>query len=557
MDKWIEEGRPTADIWVVGEAPGQDEIATGRPFRGSSGMLLDQMLLETGFQRINLFITNVCHVRPPVTFKNGKPIKDDIASFFLTKTGARQQGMEEVLGRYPLPPITSGRNRLLDLLANHNPRFILALGNTALWALTGQTGILKWRGSIITASATTRPNCKLVPTIHPAAVLREWSLRNIVVQDLRRARRESSFPEVRRPPWSFVVRPDFRTAFNYLSSLSALLDAGPVTLACDIETRSKQIACVGIAKSKLDAICIPFMSTERRDGYWAEEEERLLVIALRNVLTHPNARVVFQNGAYDLQYFAHQWGFLPRICDDTMLMQHVCFPGLRKGLDFLSSLYCDYHRYWKDDGKLWEPGDDEEIHWRYNAEDCVRTFEVYETLNRVVDAMGLREQYSFQMNELFPIVLRMMLRGIRFDEHRRAVVKGELEQFVSDANKWLETVLGHPLNVESNKQMKELIYDDLRVPTIINRKTGAPTLDDEALTRIQRKNPLLRPLLEVVRDIRSANTALSNVLGSRVSADGRARCTYNLAGTETFRFSSSEDSFGEGFNLQNLTKGDE
>lgn len=553
----IESGTPAMPIWIVGEAPGGEEVANGRPFVGASGQLLDRMLLETGFNRAACFVTNVCHERPPAQFKNGKVIRDDIASFFPTKTEARRQGIPEVLGRYPMAPVVEGLNHLSNLLAVHHPRLIIALGNTSLWALTGQTGILKWRGSIVTADRTPHPNGKVIPTIHPAAVLREWSLRNIVVQDLRRAKRESLFPEVRRPPWSFTIRPTLEDVSRWFASLSEVLDRGPITLAVDIETRSQQIACVGIARSKLEAICIPLMCVERPNGYWTYEEELIVVERLRAILSHPNCRCVFQNGAYDLQYFAKQLGFLPRISDDTMLMQHVCFPGLRKGLDFLSSLYCSYHRYWKDDGKLWEPGDDEEIHWRYNAEDCVRTFEVYEVLSGVVQSLGLEKQYEFQMKELFPIVLRMMLRGIKFDNGRRMAIKADLEQFVADANQWLTFVLGHPLNVSSGKQMQELIYEDLRIPVIRHRKTGNPTLDDEALDRIQRRNPLLRPLLEVVRNIRSANTALSNVLGSSVSRDARARCTYNLAGTETFRFSSAEDSFGEGFNMQNLTKGDE
>jgi DNA polymerase I-like protein with 3'-5' exonuclease and polymerase domains len=336
-----------------------------------------------------------------------------------------------------------------------------------------------------------------------------------------------------------------------------LLDDGPRTLACDIETRAGQIACIGIAWDQHNAICIPLMSIERPPGYWSETEEWYVILNLRKVLVHPNAQIIFQNGAYDLQYFAHQYGFLPRISDDTMLMQHVAFPGLRKGLDFLSSLHCAYHRYWKDDGKLWDATMPEDQMWAYNCEDCVRTYEVWASLRKVIEGLGLTDQYSFQMHDLFPLALRMMLRGIRFDTARRAEVRAELEAFIAAGNAWLEFVLGHKLNVESNKQMQALLYNDFRVPPILHRRTRRPTLEDEAMASIIRRFPLLRPLLEMVRDLRSANTALSTVISNPISPDGRARCSYNMAGTETFRFSSSTDAFGTGFNLQNITKGDD
>jgi len=553
----IESGSPSSPIWIIGEAPGGEEIAQRRPFVGASGQLLTQLLLETGFARHQCFITNVCHERPPEQVKNGKVIRDDISTFFLTKTEARRRLVSEVLGRYPLPPVVSGRNHLINLLALHRPQLILAFGNTALWALTGHTGILKWRGSVLTATETPQPFTKLIPTAHPAAVLREYPLRNIVLQDLRRAKRESAFPEVRKPAWQFIVRPTADTAIDYLNGLFRRLTWGRQTFACDIETRRGQIACVGIAQSETEAICIPLMCVERSEGYFSPDEERSIILLLRAVLSHPNARIVFQNGAYDLQYFAKQYGFLPRIQDDTMLMQHVCFPGLRKGLDFLSSLYCRYHRYWKDDGKTWDDSINEEQLWTYNCEDCVRTFECWQVLTEVVRARGLTDQYHFQMQELFPIVLRMMLRGIAFDSDRRASVQRDLEAFRLNAQDWLDRALGHTINVESSAQMQRLFYEDLRVPTILHRKTKRPTLDDEALDRIARQQPLLALLIQHIRDIRSANTALENVLTARVSPDGRSRSTINMAGAETFRFSSSEDAFGFGFNMQNITKGDE
>jgi len=548
--KQIIEGSPSRPVWVIGEAPGAEEVATGRPFSGTSGHLLNNLLREVGIDRSSCFLTNVCHERPP---------KGEISNFFPTKTAGRAEGLPIVLGRYVHQPVREGVAALGSFFSETaNPELVIALGGTALWALTGETGIMKWRASAMTAATTPSPLTAVLPTVNPAAILREWPLRYLALQDLRRWNKPNAFI---KPNWNFLIRPSLEEVLYRLHVLRMALDRAPDTglpLAADIETRGGQIACIGIAWTTLDALCIPLMCIERPEGYWNASEEALLIPEIRSVLCHPRARVIFQNGAYDLQYFARQYGFLPNLRDDTMLMQHTAFPGLRKGLDFLSSLYCTYHRYWKDDGKEWNAGGvgDEDRYWTYNCEDCVRTLEVFHTLNRVIDAMGLRDQYNFQM-EFFPIALRMMLRGTRVDFERRARMRAELEDYITKANAWFTEVLGHPLNVNSSDQMKDLFYGDFRLPVLKNRKTGAPTLDAEALEKIERRNPVLKPLLQRIADVRTARVTLSNVLEAQLPADGRARCTYNLAGAETFRLSSSTDAFGYGFNLQNLTKGDE
>jgi hypothetical protein len=59
------EGNPRADLMVVGEAPGQDEDRTGRPFVGRAGKLLDLLLMTVGFERERVYICNVLKCRPP------------------------------------------------------------------------------------------------------------------------------------------------------------------------------------------------------------------------------------------------------------------------------------------------------------------------------------------------------------------------------------------------------------------------------------------------------------------------------------------------------------
>jgi uracil-DNA glycosylase len=78
------EGSPTADVVVVGEAPGADEDRTGRPFVGRAGKLLDLMLASVGFERESVFICNVLKCRPPGN-RNPQPDEVEACSPYLVR----------------------------------------------------------------------------------------------------------------------------------------------------------------------------------------------------------------------------------------------------------------------------------------------------------------------------------------------------------------------------------------------------------------------------------------------------------------------------------------
>ena len=94
-----------------------------------------------------------------------------------------------------------------------------------------------------------------------------------------------------------------------------------------------------------------------------------------------------------------------------------------------------------------------------------------------------------------------------------------------------------------------------RKKEIFNRKTGTITLNDEALQKMAQREPMLRPLVRRITEHRSLGVFLSTFVGARLDKDQRLRCSYNIAGTETFRLSSSANAFDSGLNLQNIPKG--
>lgn len=538
-----------ARIMLVGEAPGENEVRDGAPFVGFSGQELNRMLQEAGISRAQCFLTNVCRERPA---------GNDIGQFIAMRKADITGSHIMLRDRFVLPPIRDGLAMLKREIEMCKPHVIIAFGNVAMWALTGKWGITSWRGSVLQCDLQLALDYqpKVVPTYHPAAILRQWTWRPIGVHDLKRAVKESQSVEINRPDYEFIIRPNYTQAVGILAMLYDAAERGELELSVDLETRAGHIACIGIAWSNTQAICIPLMCVERVEGYWQLEEEVNIVHALYCLLTHPAVKIDGQNFLYDAQYIFRHWHFIvPRVFD-TMIGQHSLFGTMPKGLDFLSSMYCEFHEYWKDEGKEWNQKIPEEQYWEYNCKDAVKTFEIKQVLQVTTGKMRLDGPSAFQQS-LFHPVLRTMNRGVRVDTKLKAQFGAELEAEMQQRLDYLKDMLGFDINLRSPKQMQALFYDLLKQKPVINRKTGTVSCDVEALRKIMAREPLLKPIVHAILEYRSLGVFHSTFVEARLDIDSRLRCSYNIAGTETYRFSSTQNAFGSGLNLQNVPSGGE
>lgn len=326
-----------ARIMIVGEAPGHEEERVGAPFVGASGNELTKMLTEAGINRSQCFITNVIRIRPP---------NNDLWAFIAQTKGKVTSSHVPLRDRMVMRCVVDGVKLLKQEILSCNPNVIIAVGNCSMWSLTGKWGITDWRGSILPCDLV--PGYKVLCTYHPAAIMRQWSWRTVLVQDLRRAARESAFREIRTPKWNFLLRPTIGQVLETIQRLIDRANSGPTVLSVDIETSLHFITCIGLAWNRTEAICIPFTCSDDDYGYWSLDEETIIVWNLRRLLTHPNIQVLGQNFLYDTQHIYRWWGFIPHFYCDTMFSQHVCFVGMPKSLDFQSSIYSEYYQYWKD-----------------------------------------------------------------------------------------------------------------------------------------------------------------------------------------------------------------
>jgi DNA polymerase len=147
-------GNPHARLMFIGEAPGRDEDIQGIPFVGRAGQLLTKMIEAIGLRREDVYIANVIKCRPP---ENRNPEPDEVAS------------CEPFLFRQ---------------VESINPVVIVALGTFAAQALLkSQDTISRLRGRVYRYGGS-----QLVPTFHPAYLLRSPDKKRDAWEDLKRAK---------------------------------------------------------------------------------------------------------------------------------------------------------------------------------------------------------------------------------------------------------------------------------------------------------------------------------------------------------------------------------
>ncbi len=156
-------GNPQADLMFVGEGPGYDEDMKGEPFVGRAGQLLTDIIQKgMKLQRSDVYIANVVKCRPP---NNRNPETDEIAacSPFLAKQ--------------------------IEIVA---PKVIIALGTFAAQTLLGvKTPIMRMRGNWHDYKGI-----KVMPTLHPAYLLRSPGDKKLVWEDVKMVMRELGLPVV-------------------------------------------------------------------------------------------------------------------------------------------------------------------------------------------------------------------------------------------------------------------------------------------------------------------------------------------------------------------------
>lgn len=347
-------------LTIVGEAWGRTESLIQHPFVGASGyelirMLADaEIILLTEDDKNELRLRwNLLQMDEPraaqcvakvwynhqdeirlMNVFNFQPEGNNIDTLCTDKAG-NHCGLPAIkAGKYIRKEFQPELDRLFNDLATEAPNCTLVAGNTAAWALLHNPGISRIRGTV---ALSANGRYKVLPTYHPAAVLRDWSLRPVTVLDLMKAKRENGFREIRRPKRLVFIEPS-------LADLDSFFDEYLVNakaLSFDVETAGNQITCIGFAPTADVCLVVPFTDSRKPNGsYWSSAEEEAKAWAwVRKVLALPMPKIG-QNGLYDMHFLWRGYGIpVVNYDEDTMLMHHALHPESQKGLGFLGSVY--------------------------------------------------------------------------------------------------------------------------------------------------------------------------------------------------------------------------
>lgn len=356
-----------AKLFILGEAPSYAESAAGKNFVGSSGRELNYLCKDAGINRDDCWISNVCKYEvPPNIGKKKIP--------FITR--AKQVGID----------IDAQLYELQQEINAIKPNCILALGGTALWALSGKTKISNFRGSIMRGMGV-----KFVSTYHPAHLLHQasggefkgyWN-RQVMIFDFKRAKLQSTFPEINLPQrileickgsWHLA---EFRDKYKNHNKMSVDIEA----------LRTCVPGCIALAFNKNHGMTVPLWN---HDGISTIPDADMIQIWIMLAEMLYEKDIIGQNFNYDRDKIRRLGFIIQRLISDTMLKAHAINPELPKGLAFNTSIYTE-EPFYKDEG-MYE-GSTTDLLLGCARDACV-TYEVDENMNADLDELGMRSFYT-------------------------------------------------------------------------------------------------------------------------------------------------------------------
>lgn len=521
---------------IVGESPGIMELAKGQPFIGDSGKLLDECLkpyvdLLSEFDCMP-FVTNAIQCMP------------------------RQKDPGR-LGK----ACCACHPRLVDELKQYPRRVILALGNAAMWSLTGNYGlkITQERGKIFKVPYASDG---LVVTVHPAFLLRGGGNLNQFKRDIDVAIRRLKLTEdslriqvvvsqgERERTLTGGMKQNIVVSGQFIASDYCVLETsqevreladeindsikvvGADTETAGFNSREDEILCAGISIGRDRTIVIP--------GELMSAESNIL-------FQNKKVRWCWHNGKFDVPFYRQAGMPDARVDDDTMLMSYVL--NEKGGLHDLEQVGSDWLMApnYKDMLERYLPNRKtsyrvipKDVLYKYQAIDANLTFWLrdilYAKVSECLKSLGVYEKILIPASEF---LMGMEKEGFWVDMQRVRHNIKRLEAECSRLEKEFERVAakhGHAgINIRSPLQVAPYLYDTLGL-RIGNKK---PTSTDADTLEMLPRHEAVLPLKEY-RKIHKQLSTFVLTIEDRLGSDGRMHSTFKLHVTPTGRLASNK-----------------
>lgn len=573
---------------LVGEGPGEAEVEEGAPFVGPSGIELMRALGSVGRRRQHVSITNAV-LCPMPEFKLNR------LDAFVRKENKRRAVAGEPALRHPIDCCKPRLLRDLADASNGEPSVnVVTLGGTALHALGIEASVMDVRGGprevplmVYRGDTLASLTARILPTVHPAFVLRARRWTRAFHSDLSRAFRWFNWglkwtdPEV-------LYRPDAPRLTDWLQR-----EAGSDFVIYDVETlpgfpdwehydpmhdRLRYLG-LGSADGKR-TVGIPFLYVADNRPVYTKKEGAELAAVLTDFFTSSRWRKAGQNsGYYDRMVIEHFFKVAPSPHVDLIGLHKMAEPELPHRLGYIGSIHTDAPA-WKDefDAKLIRTDEDMK---RYNSLDCAITAL---SIPPVVKAVYERQQQ--RAASFWPVVqdfcVQLHTNGLPVDQAVRGAWDTRLR---TDARHYLKVIrdsLGRKqFNPNSVPQLRDLLFEEWNLlPYGKPTESGDPSTGDDTLRAMlghgYQLSPSQRNTIRAVRryrattklrgtyvvKVRPIGTPITDAdlafdededsderetrldkLAKRpglVMADGRVHSDYNAHGTVGWRLSSSK-----------------
>lgn len=494
------EGPKSTDVMIIGEAPGEREDSSGRPFVGKSGQLLMEILEDHDFTRKEVYITNAVSCRPP---DNRTPKKNEISAC---------------------------RYWMFKQMAKVKPKFVLLLGNVPCQSVLDLKGIKSLRGKPIE-----RDGIVYLPTYHPAYILRDPASREIFEADIRLFREIVDNQGIPKEEGLNIEVVDSPRQFQRM--LAAL--KGKV--AVDIETTGlypwapgAKINALGFGTKGAQWI---FLLQHPGTGLTNEMVEKRMGRSIQKMVEDiddvlQDCEIIGQNFKFDalwcrvhfdVEWYAHF---------DTMLAHYMLDENSFHSLKYLSTVYYGAIDYDIPEKEKTGHGTDLNKFVEYQAKDLYYTRKLRFTLGKQLrkdeDVAQVFWKIMMPCSHAFT---RIEYRGVYVDVKRMGEVEEKLRLDLAAAEKKMKKY--GDINWNSTQQLASLLFEDLEIDVIEKTKGGAPSTSESVLKRID------HPIAEAILAHRAAGKQLSAFIEGwkPYIIDGRLHPTFKLHGTVTGRLS--------------------
>lgn len=534
-------------VMVVGEAPGAMEDEAGEPFIGAAGRMLTDLLTAAGISRNDVYITNSVKCRPPA---NRKPKPKEVKTCSFTY--------------------------LYRELGELQPEYVLMLGNVALQAVLGKSGITKHRGQAhvkhfpaLAADGTLLPEpvtATVFGTFHPAAILRNPQYREPVEADLGRFARmirgdregvpETRIRVARTKPALVALRKHLMQAREISFDLETYCDH-PQALEAEKANLQEyrgddhsHVCSIAFSTKEGESYVVPLWHTQSPWGVVTVDGEpriskaidRKLLNFLKPALERPDAKYIGHNGKFDTRWL-HSKGVRARITFDTLLAAHALDENRMNGLKPLSQVLLGADAY--DVGDELKDAHTMDLNklCTYNGKDTDYTLRLYHKLRpQLIEQPRTLRAFKFLSMPASNALVDIERRGIAVDmkllNERYATCQDKLEKLRRYMLQYVPRDKRQGFNPGSPQQVAEWLFDDLGYEPVKTTESGAFSTDKSVLSELRADNDddALKALLKW-RKWKKWEGYLKAWL--RFQHDGILYPTYRPSGTVTGRLSAT------------------